>query len=276
MNLTERLLRRLQLAEVQTDTFRGGAGEGGTTEQTRLFGGLVAAQATMAASLATQHDFRLHSLHAYFLRPGRAEADISFKVTRTKEGRNFHTRSVDAWQNDQLIFQLQASFQRPDDNVSHSAAMPDVPSPADLPNRDQLRGRANWREMPIDVRMVSEITGDEPQSAEQRIWFKGNGELPPQAGAQGIHDALLVYASDRSLLDTASRPHADRGRLAGASLDHAVWFHRPVNMAEWHLYDMFSPVVHDSRGLVFGYVFNADGLHVATVAQEGVVRFTKP
>jgi len=248
--------------------FIGGAGEGGVTENARLFGGLVAAQATMAA-VQTVGEFPLHSLHAYFLRPGRAERDIEFHVSHSKQGRNFAVRTVLAEQQGELIFQMQASFQRPAQGVHHQPDMPPVPPPAALPNRDQLRGRAHWRQMPIDVRMATPITGSEPLPGEQRLWLGVNGTLPEDPK---LHLALVVYASDRCLLDTAWRPHADQGELAGASLDHIMWFHRQPVFDDWLLYATSSPAAAGGRGLALGNLFDVQGRLVASVAQEGVLR----
>ena len=271
MNLFERLLRRLELTEREPRIFIGGAGEGGVTENARLFGGLVAAQATMAA-LNTIESFPLHSLHAYFLRPGRPDADIAFHVTSGKDGRNFAVRNVAAVQNDELIFQLQGSFQRVVGGVHHQPTMPQVPPPEDLPNRDQLRGRKNWQDMPIDVRMITPITGTQPLPGEQQLWLGANGVLPEDPR---LHLALVVYASDRCLLDTAWRPHADQGALTGASLDHAMWFHEPPRFDDWLLYATHSPAAAGGRGLAFGNLFNRSGQHLVSVAQEGVLR-SKP
>lgn len=248
--------------------FIGGAGEGGVTADARLFGGLVAAQAAVAA-LRTVETFPLHSLHAYFLRPGRPDADIEYRVTRSKDGRNFNVRNVAAWQNSDLIFQLQSSFQRRTDGVHHQAPMPSVPQPDGLPNRDQLRGRKNWQDMPIDIRMITEMTGTEAMPAEQNIWLRANGAIPKDPA---LHQALLVYASDRSLLDTAWRPHADQGALSGASLDHSMWFHRTPRFDDWLLYTMHSPAAADGRGLSFGAMYDQAGHRVVSVAQEGVLR----
>ena len=228
MNRFERLLKRLDLAPQSPNVFVGGAGEGGVGGEARLFGGLVAAQAVMAAQ-NTVADFPLHSLHAYFLRPGRASVDIAYHVQATKDGRNFRSRVVEAWQGGECIFQLMASFQRPEDSVSHQDPMPNVPPPEQLPNRDEMRGRDYWREMPIDVRMVSEITAERALPPRQQVWIRGNGKLPQDSR---LHIAMVVYASDRSLLDTAWRPHAGKGQQSGASLDHAMWFHRAPRFDE--------------------------------------------
>ena len=268
MNLFERLLRRLQLKQLEPNLFVGGAGEGGVTENARLFGGLVAAQAAMAA-VNTVDTFPLHSLHAYFLRPGRPDADIAFHVSSGKDGRNFAVRNVAAVQNDELIFQLQSSFQRPAAGVHHQPSMPEVPPPDALPNRDQLKGRKHWQDMPIDVRMITPITGKEALPGKQQLWLGVNGELPEDPR---LHLALVVYASDRCLLDTAWRPHANQGELTGASLDHSMWFHQAPRFDDWLLYTTESPAAAGARGLAFGNLFNRAGDHLVSVAQEGVLR----
>jgi acyl-CoA thioesterase-2 len=265
-----KLIRRLTLQETEPDVFRGGAGEGGVGGESRLFGGLVAAQAFVAAE-RTVRGLDVHSLHAYFLRPGRALHDIEYRVTRTKEGRNFHARAVDAWQNGERIFTLQAGFQRPEPGVEHQDAPPELPDPASLPNRDALRGRTNWRDMPLDVRMATPITADAPLPAEQHVWFRPNGAVPADPA---LHTALVVYASDRSLLDTAWRPHAGRVRLTSASLDHAMWFHRVPRVDDWLLYTMQSPAAGGGRGLAIGAIYDRTGRRLVTVAQEGVLRAT--
>jgi len=266
--LLKRLLRRLELEQRSHNVYIGGAGEGGVTADARLFGGLVAAQATMAA-LKTVPTFPLHSLHAYFLKPGRPANDIEFHVSSNKDGRNFAVRSVAAIQGGELIFQLQSSFQRPTPGLHHQPQMPKVPEPESLPNRDQLRGRQNWRDMPVDVRMITPITGLEPLPGAQQLWLGVNGDLPDDPH---LHLALAVYASDRCLLDTAWRPHADQGELAGASLDHAMWFHEPPNFNDWLLYTTQSPAANAGRGLAFGQMFNRQGELVVSVAQEGMLR----
>lgn len=268
MTLLERLLKRLDLQSDGPDTFLGGSGAGGVTSDARLFGGLVAAQAAMAALKTVQTPMRMHSLHAYFLRPGRAERDIVFRVSRTKEGRNFQVRSVLATQGEETIFQLQASFQAPEQGPVHSVAAPEVAAPEACPNRDSLRGR-DAGAMPIDVRMITEITADENLPPEQRVWLKANGQIPDNPD---LHLALVVYASDRTLLDTAWRPHAGLGEHRGASLDHAMWFHEQPRFDDWLLYDMHSPRAGAARGLAFGHMYNAEGSLIVSVAQEGLLR----
>ncbi len=276
--LFQRLLKRLDLQPLaaastqDVEVFLGGAGEGGVGAQARLFGGLVAAQAAMAAQLSV-NAFPLHSLHAYFLGPGRPESDIEYRVTHSKDGRNFAVRWVEAWQHGQRIFQLQASFQRPERGVHHQTPLPQVIPPEQCPNRDELRGRRNWRDMPIDVRMITPITADQPLPPRQQVWLRANGELPEDPR---LHLALVVYASDRSLLDTAWRPHADQGERAGASLDHAMWFHNPPIFDQWLLYDLESPAAANSRGLAYGALYNQAGQRMVSVAQEGLLRIHNP
>lgn len=276
LNRFARLLKRLNLQPAQmepaeskgTTIYIGGAGEGGVGAQARLFGGLVAAQATMAAQLSAR-DFPLHSLHAYFLSPGRPQQDIEYHCVHSKDGRNFAVRSVEAWQNDTRIFQLQASFHRPEQGVHHQQPMPAAPAPEALPNRDELRGRAHWRAMPIDVRMATPITANQAQPAEQQIWLRANGQIPDDPH---LHVALVVYASDRSLLDTAWRPHADQGTLVGASLDHSMWFHSQPKFDDWLLYSLQSPAAGAGRGLAYGAIYDRAGQRLVSVAQEGLLR----
>jgi len=268
MSLLQRLLRRLTLDRLGEDIYSGGSGDGGVTKNSRLFGGLVAAQATMAAQL-TVAEFPLHSLHAYFLRPGRPNLDIVYEVARVKEGKNFVVRNVSARQNDEIIFQLQASFQRLERGVDHQDPTPEMVDPEGLPNRDQLRGRENWKAMPIDVRMATEITAVKLLPPDQQIYLKANGEMPTDPY---LHLAMVVYASDRSLLDTAWRPHAAKGQQIGASLDHSMWFHRQPVFNDWLLYDLHSPAASAGRGLAFGAMYNTRGERIVTIAQEGVMR----
>ncbi len=275
-----KLLRRLDLPQLSSYEFKGGAGPGGTTEATRLYGGLVLAQAAVAAA-RTVEGLHMHSLHAMFLRPGRPETPIHFHVDPIKQGRNFHARTVTAKQGEQTILQMQTSFGRFDapadsataasDNavqgaaVEHQDAMRAVPPPDNLPNRDVLRGRSP-ASMPIEVRMIDALNEDAPSAPSTAIWLRANGAMPADPV---LHLAALVYATDRAFLSTAWRPHAGRGQLAGASLDHSLWLHEQVDFADWLLFDMHSPIVRFERGLVQGALYRRDGHRVASVAQEG-------
>ncbi len=268
MNRFERLLHRLNLDEKSPSVFVGGAGEGGVGGEARLFGGLVAAQAVMAAQY-TVDDFPMHSLHSYFLGPGRAEEDIVYNVTAMKDGKNFRSRRVEAWQGSVCIFQLISSFQRIEHGVEHQPEMPVCGRPEDLPNRDQLKGRLHWQDMPVDVRMETDITADQARPPEQRFWLRVNGVVPQDAR---LHLALIVYASDRGLLDTAFRPHAHLGSLSGASLDHSMWFHEQPKFDDWLLYATEGPLAKSGRGLAMGRIYDLRGQCLVSVAQEGVLR----
>ena len=267
----QKLLRRLDLERASDWVHVGGSGVGGVTADNRLYGGLVLAQAGVAA-MRTVEALHLHSLHAYFLHPGRPDAEIRFVVDPIKTGRNYHVRLVRAEQAGSTIFQLTASFSHRLDEVSHQDEMPSAPDPLTLPNRDQLRGRANWAEQPIDVRLCDPTAEDEPLDPRKRVWIKPQSELGDD---EQLHTAMLLYASDRAFLSTAWRPHADLGPSGGASLDHSVWLHAPVRFNDWLLYDMASPAARFQRGLVHGGIYDRAGQRVASVAQEGVLRRQK-
>jgi len=261
----EILLECLDLEPLDSDLFLGDPGPGSG----RLFGGMVAAQSVIAAGRTIDDAARqLHSLHAYFLRPGRHDTPIRFVVDRIRDGRTFTTRRVKAHQAGEAIFNLSASFALPEEGIAHQDPMPDAPDPAGLPDWETVRPRPGF-ESPIELRMCDPPT-DEPCPARQRNWMRIRGTLPEDPR---LHIAMLVYATDRALLSTASRPHAipweDR---IGVSLDHAVWIHRPVHLDGWLLYTGESPVAHAARGMNFGAVYTPEGHRIASVAQEGLIR----
>ena len=268
-----RLLRRLDLEQQDDSVFVGHPGKG----EGSLFGGMVAAQSVVAAG-RTVHDRSLHSLHGYFLRPGRHGVPIHFSVDRIREGRTFSTRSIVARQEREAIFNLSADFTRPEEGISHQDPMPDAPDPGPLPDwedlRAQLMGGATQRrpDGPVEVR-VCDPDSTEPGvqlPARRRVWMRPRGTLPEDPL---VHAAMLVYASDRTLLRTAARPHGATWRLrVGASLDHAVWLHRPARFDEWLLFVSESPVAHAARALLLGAMYRRDGVRVASVAQEGLLR----
>ena len=265
-NPLNKLLTKLSLESASENEFIGGSGIGGVTVENRLFGGLLVSQAFIAA--AKTSELSLHSLHSYFLGPARPNEAIHYSVSRVKEGRNFHVRLVEASQSGSVIFQMQASFTKELGGPGHQEKVPMVAPPESCPNRDELRGR-NPDESPIDVRMATPITENKVLPPEQQIWLKPTGELP---GDPILHLALLIYSSDRTLLDTAWRPHADRGEHTGASLDHTVWVHNTSNFNEWHLYTMHSPAAGSGRGLAFGAIHDDQGKRILSTAQEGVMR----
>lgn len=272
-----RLLRLLRLERLDRDLFLGDPGPGAG----RLFGGLVAAQSVMAAQ-RTVAEGSIHSLHAYFLRPGRHGVPIRLVVDRIRDGRTFTTRRVVAHQAGEAIFNLSASFARSEEGIAHQDAMPDAPDPEGLPGYEEQRARflpdpgEHRPEGPIEMRMCdpAEIEWRGGPPPRRRIWLRPRGELPedPQ-----VHAALLTFASDRSLISTAARLHGlVWGRRRGASLDHAVWFHRAPRFDGWLLYASESPAAHAARGLVFGAMYRrADGVRVASVAQEGLIRVAR-
>jgi acyl-CoA thioesterase-2 len=270
----ERLLALLRLERLDADLYLAEtpAGEG------RLFGGLVAAQALTAAS-ATVARGDLHSLHAYFLRPGAHAVPIRFVVHRIRDGKTFTTRRVVAHQSGEAILGLEASYTLPEPGISHQDPMPEAPPPESVQDWEVLRAvmlhqPEATRPQPIEVRTCDPDDPDgKPQPASKRVWMRPVGAVPDD---RRTHEALLVYASDRTLLSTASRPHGlPWGRRMVASLDHAVWLHRPARFDDWVLYASQSPVAHAARGLVFGAMYDRAGVRIASVAQEGLVRIPK-
>lgn len=267
-----RLLRRFQLEEISHDRFRGypGSGEG------RLFGGMVASQAFVACARTVPAERPLHSLHAYFLRPGRHVEPIHFAVERIRDGRSFTTRRVVAEQRGEAIFGLMASFCSPEPGISHQTkSMPAAPSPDGLQDWEDLRASILGERRPdgpLEVRDCDPESADPSVIASpyRRIWMRPRGEMPDDPL---MHMALLVFSTDRTLLSTAARPHGlTWNRRIGASLDHAVWVHHQPRFHDWFLYETESPVAHAARALVQGSIYAPDGTLVASVAQEGVLR----
>jgi acyl-CoA thioesterase-2 len=249
-----------------------------------VFGGQVAGQALVAAARTVPDDRQVHSLHAYFLRPGVTETPIDYEVDRLRDGTSFTTRRVLAQQNGQTTFAMSASFQIDEAGLDHTQAMPDVPDPESLPTlAERVAGvspaMAGWRRGPraFDVRYVSEppwvVQPAAPgEEAHSQIWFKADGTLPDDPV---LHVCLLAYLSDVTLLEGVLTQHGlayggDAVQLA--SLDHAMWFHRPFRADEWLLYDVSSPSSSGGRGLGIGKFFDRSGQLVATVVQEGLMR----
>jgi acyl-CoA thioesterase II len=272
------LIDLLDLEPLEVNIFRGLSPK---EDRQRVFGGQVAGQALVAAS-RTVNEGHVHSLHAYFLRPGDPRVPILYQVDRIRDGRSFTARRVVAIQHGQAIFHLSASFHRPEDGFDHQIRMPDVPPPESLltfrerlqPYRAQL---GDWvdHERPIDMRICDPV-GTPPatwRSPEAYVWMRADGRLPDDAM---LHACILTYASDMTLLDTTVRPHglvwAPDRKLMMASLDHAMWFHRSFRVDEWMLYSQVSPSASQARGFATGSIFSRDGRLVVSVAQEGLVR----
>jgi acyl-CoA thioesterase-2 len=250
-----------------------------------VFGGQVAGQALVAAGRTVEADRPVHSLHAYFLRPGDPTVPIVYEVDRIRDGKSFTTRRVVGIQHGRAIFQLAASFHADEPGPSHQDPMPDVTMPEDLPTfREQMaqhRDRFSpemleWlgRERPIDQRPTELPSWMDPGPREPRqdVWIKANGTLPDDPL---LHVCIVVYASDLTILDTAMLPHGSSFRedeFMIASLDHAMWFHRPFRADEWLLYHQRSQSAGAARGIAEGSIFTHDGRLAVTVIQEGLMR----
>ncbi|TDP97122.1 acyl-CoA thioesterase-2 [Labedaea rhizosphaerae] len=278
------LVTLLDLERIEEDIYRGVSPSGSPV---RVFGGQVAGQALVAAGRTVPADRRVHSLHAYFIRGGDPSVPIVYEVDRIRDGRSFTTRRVVAVQHGKAIFSLSASFQVDEPGIEHEAAMPaGVPEPESLPTRAEIvadyqerLGAFAKRPQPIDVRYVTEppwISRERgPREARNQVWMRADGVLPDD---QLLHVCVLTYASDMTLLDAVLAKHGvywGMDKVLGASLDHALWFHRPFRADEWVLYDCESPTASGARGLATGRFFTREGHLVATVVQEGLLRVVK-
>ncbi|MCB1546233.1 MAG: acyl-CoA thioesterase II [Hyphomicrobiaceae bacterium] len=277
----EKLVAILELEQLEHNLFRGRSPAQGWQ---RVYGGQVIGQALMAAA-RTVEGRRSHSLHAYFLLPGAPGTPIVYEVERIRDGGSFSTRRVKAIQNGRAIFSMSASFHQEETSYDHQSEMPKVPRPEQLPSERQLLQqlfnhlpeniKAYWqRERPIEMRPVdpTRIIGREPRKPQQSVWIRTNGRLSDDTA---LHQCVLAYASDFTLLDTALIAHGkglfDKD-IQLASLDHAIWFHRPFRADDWLLYVQDSPSAFGARGFCRGSVFTDDGTLVASVAQEGLIR----
>ncbi len=276
------LVALLDLEPLEVNLFRGLSPD---EDRQRVFGGQVAGQALVAAGRTVPDDRPVHSLHAYFLRPGDPTVPIVYEVDRIRDGRSFCTRRVVAIQHGHAIFNLQASFHVEETGPEHQVAAPEVPEPESLPTfRERLEpyrerygeafGRWITRPRPIDMRSVGELSWFDvtPRGPDQDVWIRTDGTLPDDPM---LHACVVVYASDFTILDTATLPHGFNfidNRVMMASLDHAMWFHRPFRADDWLLYHQHSPIAHGARGLAEGSIFTRGGELVVTVMQEGLLR----
>lgn len=249
----------------------------------RVFGGQVLGQSVMAASKTIAPDRPIHSMHGYFLRAGDARLPITFGVQRLRDGRSFSARRVHAYQDGVPILSMIASFQTDSEGLDHQDPMPvDVPDPESLPSTADLIGNIDHPvakefafQRPFDIRYISEplfLKGPGERTATNAVWMKTNSLMPDD---DALHRAALAYASDYTLLEPILRRHGLSWITPGmsvASLDHAMWWHRPFRVDEWLLYVQQSPSASGARGLASGRVFNRAGQLVATVAQEGMLR----
>lgn len=250
--------------------------------QGRVFGGQVLAQSITAAMRTVPEDRLAHSMHGYFLRPGDVRHPITFSVDRIHDGRSFSTRRTQAYQQGAPILSMIASFQTDDGGLDHQAPMPDVPAPETLPSTAEVLAGIDhpvadfWsHHRPFDLRHVPSpiyLRVDGEQTAHQAVWLKSFGAMPDDPN---LHRAALVYASDYTILESILRRHGVAWIAPGlkaASLDHAMWWHRPARVDEWLLYVQESPTAQGGRGLSLGRIYTRDGILVASVAQEGMVR----
>jgi len=270
MSDVENLIDTLALERIEVNLFRGVAP---ANQGPRIFGGHVIAQALLAA-YRTVEERICHSLHCYFIRPGDPSVPILFEVDRARDGKSFTTRRVTAIQHGQQIFNLAASFQVVEAGLEHQEPMPDVARPEALADDPDEGG---WRRA-IEMRWIDarDIATPKPGPPVQQSWMRALAPLPDDLPFQ---QAVLAYASDMSLLSTSMRPHGVNWRTQGlqtASLDHAIWFHRPSNFNDWHLYSQRSPSASGARGFNLGEIYNIDGRLVASTAQEGLMRHRQP
>jgi acyl-CoA thioesterase-2 len=276
------LIELLTLERLEDNLFRGQSRDIGTKY---VFGGQVLGQALSATQATLESERTAHSLHAYFLRAGDIEHPIIYSVDRTRDGGSFSVRRVTAIQHGQPIFFLAASFQKQEDGAEHQLSMPEVPKPEDIEPSPAVPERVlaklptkvqRWlsRMGPFEFRHVYPRDELNPPKRPpfQQVWFR----LSERVGdAPELHRTLLAYASDFQLLGTATFPHGIsyyQPNVQMASLDHALWFHRPFRADEWLLYSIDSPSAQGGRGLARGMIYDRDGRLVASTAQEGMIR----
>jgi acyl-CoA thioesterase-2 len=281
--LLEDLIRVMTLERLEDNLFRGQSRDIGSPQ---VYGGQVLGQSLMAAS-ATVTGRIVHSLHAYFLRRGDFNSPIVYEVDRAWDGKHFATRRVIAIQHGQQIFNMSASFQVPETGLDHQSQMPIVPPPESLRDQDELYREAAAvvppeilkvleRKRPFEFRPVQapDFERAQPLPPCKEVWFRAADPLPDD---EALHRCLLAYASDFQLIDTALKPHALplTTKMAVASLDHAMWFHRNLRVDDWLLYALDSPSGSGARGFSRGSIFSRDGRLLASVAQEGLIRVLK-
>jgi acyl-CoA thioesterase-2 len=274
------LVTLLDLEVIEVNIFRGFSPE---ENRVRVFGGQVAGQSLVAAARTVDEASRqVHSLHAYFLRPGDPTAPILYEVDRLRDGRSFTTRRVVAIQHGEVIFNLQASFHAHEPGLDWQ-----IPAPLNLPDPDSLpdfktrmapfkEQMGEWydRPRPIDLRYIDGAPYERAgvESTSQKVWLRADGSLPDDPV---LHACIATYASDMTLLDTTLLPHGlgwSEGGVQMASLDHAMWFHRPFRADDWHLYDQHAISTSSGRGLAGGSIYTKDGHLAVTVVQEGLIR----
>ena len=265
----EELLQLLSLEQIEENIFRAQHPEG---RQGRLYGGQIMAQALMAGGRTVSQDQRAHSLHGYFLRPGDPTVPAVIRVERARDGRSFATRRILVTQRGEAIFNMDASFQIVESGLDHQSAMPDLQPPPEekIPSALFDAPFVTWRHE------FRRLQSESPQPPEQFVWFKPTSTVPndPLVAA-----CLLVFESDNVLIGTARLPHRGsfkREHMQVASLDHAMWFHRPLELNQWLLYAIDSPSASQARGFARGNIFTHSGELLASTVQEGLIRLRNP
>lgn len=285
MHVLEELVELLALERIEENLYRGQSQDLGWGT---VYGGQVLGQALSAATKTVPEDRHVHSMHAYFLRPGDVSKPIVYDVDRIRDGGSFTTRRVVAIQNGRAIFNLAASFHLEEDGLEHQSSMPDVVGPEELRTEldliadkaDRLPEKMRERVLakrPFEIRPVDPVDpfDPEPRPATRRQWFKTTGGLGDD---MALHRYLLAYASDFGFITTSLLPHARTWldpKMQVASIDHVMWFHRPFRVDEWLLHCVDSPSASGARGVVRGQVFDREGVLVASTAQEGLIRIRR-
>jgi acyl-CoA thioesterase-2 len=281
-SVLQELVALLSLEKIEENLYRGQSQDPGWGT---VYGGQVIGQALFAALATVPPERPVHSLHAYFLRPGDVAKPIVYQVERTRDGGSFSARRVSAIQSGQPIFDMSASFHAVEAGLSHGTAMPDVPPPEQCPTEPERYARqldgfpAAFRdrvlaERPIEWRVVDEpdVFSRTPAPGVRNVWFRAPARLPDTVA---LHQAMLAYASDFAFITTSLKPHGlswlSRD-MRVASVDHSIWFHAPFRADEWLLHAMHSPWAGGARGLSLGRIYTRDGTLVASTAQEGLIR----
>jgi len=283
--LLEELVALLQLEKIEENIFRGKSQDLGFGN---IFGGQVLGQALSAAVQTVTPERPVHSLHAYFLLPGDPALPIVYNVDCIRDGRSFTTRRVVAIQKGRAIFNMSASFQVEEEGFTHQDELPDIPGPEGIRSEVEMAREAADRipealrpkllcERPIEIRPIDPVNPFAPRkkAPARYAWFRANGTLPDD---RTVHQCMLAYASDFGLVSTSMLPHKHtfwEADMQVASLDHAMWFHRPFRMDDWLVHAMRSPSASNARGVNFGRIFTRDGVLVATTAQEGLIRYRR-
>ncbi len=250
----------------QASTWHGEAGENALNRSNRLFGGMVVAQTIVAAG-RTHPDRTIHSVQQVFLRGGSAADPLRYVVERLFTGRTYASCRVEVHQGDHIISHAHVGVTSGIEGPDRQEPAPAVIALDGSVNRDELRNRPNWDDQPVEMR-IDPTTADDGRPS-MTAWIRPAGQMPADPL---MHQAVLGFVSDRGLMSTAWRPHASESDFKGATLDHTIWFHRPLRFDDWHSYDMHSPTIAGGRGLNQGVIHHHDGTHVATTMQQATFR----